>query len=136
MTQLTFTQTANLSITALCLYATPKILTYLCTDPDPATEARTGQWRSKLATVQNQFKEFVGAKAWFIMTDVIADNAWISSLVFSYLTKEVQPAKNLEGLVTTSNAYFTFCAASWVARFLCVKAFPSTRSFVATRHHG
>ena len=120
------------AVIGLALYAAPKALTYLCTAPE-TTANRVDRLREKMALVRDQFKDLVGGKAWFILTDVIADNAWISFVAFSYLTFGLPPIQNVGGAINAGTAYFSFCVVSWLSRFAVVKAFPSSRGYIGTR---
>lgn len=122
----------NGAVVALALYAAPKGLTYLCTAP-PMTASRVDQLRERMAFVRNRVKDVVGEKAWFILTDVVADNAWIAFVAFSYLTFGLPPISNTGGAINAGTAYFSFCVVSWLARFAFVKTFPSSRRYIGTR---
>lgn len=116
------------------LYVTPKILTYLCTRPD-ALDGRVARLREKMAYMQESLKEILGERKWYVMTDIIADNAWISYLFFAYLTHGVNPWRNMDETIKALAALVVFCGNGWLCRFGIVSIFHSLKKYVGTRSH-
>lgn len=110
-------------------YAIPKLLTYLCTRPDDPS-APLSSLRGRMATLQEEVRDVMGEKAWFTATDVVADNAWISAIVISLLTK--RPFSSVERGINTLSALTGFCAVVWLVRYAIIKLCPQLR-IVGTR---
>ena len=127
-------QTAAIST---LLYLVPKALTYLCTRPLPEVEGIFNQMRENLSHLQEQTKDLIGEKSWFILTDVVADNLWLSFLLLKSLTYKQSKGlfENFDRSLQTTAALVSFCATAWLIRLSIVKAFPSTKRFIATRSY-
>lgn len=127
----------KIAVMATILYAIPKGLTYLCTKPEAEAQSILDLFKERMAYLQEETKVCLGNKGWFVLTDVIADNGWIAYVVFRYLTNNQKESlfQNFDKTLDTTAALISFCTASWLIRFGVVKAFPWTRSFIATRSH-
>ncbi len=66
-------------------YGLPKIAGYLCKRPEDLSHTRLEKIREHLASLQEKTELVVGQKMWFVLTEVISDNAWVSLLVLNYL---------------------------------------------------
>jgi hypothetical protein len=116
-----------LALYTMGFYLTPNALSWLCTSV-PGNK-RIDQLRRGMAFLQEEIKGSVGRKTWFVLTDIVADNAWIAFSTLSYLArgkKTIEPSE-------AATAWFSFCAGAWLIRFSVVKYFPNTRRLIATR---
>jgi len=124
------------AISAL-LYAVPKGLTYICTKPDSSSQELTDQFREKMADLKESSEALLGGKTWFVLTDIIADNGWISFLFFKYLTYERKESSfgNLDNCLQTTASLASFCVAAWAIRLGIFKMSPCAGNFFATRSY-
>jgi hypothetical protein len=115
---------AKTVVVASLLYATPKALTYLSTAPDSIV-GHVDRLRVKIHDLKETSRDLVGEKSWFIMTQVFANNAWVASLITSYLLySSGQSVDTHAKRLNIVSAMASFTTVVWLAR----KAFNSIRS--------
>jgi len=120
------------------LYVVPKGLTYICTKPDPSSQELIDQFREKMADLKENSKALLGEKTWLVLTDIVADNTWVSFLFFRYLTHQQKENsfKNLDSSLQTMAAIVSFCLAAWLIRIGINEVFSCTGKFVAKSSYG
>lgn len=101
-------------------YFTNKFLNYWCTPP-----AELSGNPGMFETFQYQgdeislwFENKLGTRAWSIISDVIVDNAWISTLVLGIIleTSPQLPINPLTKALVLVSAGITFCLIAWATR--------------------
>ena len=115
----------------IACYVVPKVLTFLCTKPERPDEEFLGHLRERMYVFQEKARRALGERLWFFATDIAADNAWISAIAVSCLTKN--PFASFNKTIDTLTAFFCFCSAAAVVRFGIAKIFPPLAPIVGTR---
>ncbi|PIS02057.1 MAG: hypothetical protein COT85_07930 [Chlamydiae bacterium CG10_big_fil_rev_8_21_14_0_10_42_34] len=105
----------TVSITGV-LYLTPKILQNLCQESNEQPLSQVGRVRKLFASFSESLQSTLGERKWFVITKVITENAWISFLVLSYLTKGAPLFMTFSRGLDEAGAFFGFCSISWLAR--------------------
>ncbi len=114
------------------LHVVPKGLSYLCTRIENPI-SRLDRLRDLMGRVQEAVRNAIGPKAWFIATDVVADNAWISFFFISYLTKWNWQRALLANPLDVAFAFFAFSGGSMLIRYAIGQVYPPLRPYIATR---
>jgi len=86
-----------------------------------------------MAYFQEKVRKLLGERVWFILTDCITDNAWISYLIWLAVFPRSEPFKTLDLSLTVFKEFFTICGCATIVRILVVKGLPSTKNYIATR---
>lgn len=86
-----------------------------------------------MAEIRKGIKQRIGDKAWFVFTDIIADNAWISFWVLAYLCRDSKLEFSRVQKVDIGSAFFGFCTVSWLVRYGLIHICPQLRAYIATR---
>lgn len=114
-------------------YGLPKLMSYLCARPDPLSQAKLDRLRNRLAFLQEVTREVLGQKTWFVLTEVVADNAWLSLLVLNYLASGVEGSLNAEQISAMVTGFVAFGGLSWMSRYGLTKVYPPLGKFIGTR---
>lgn len=115
------------------LYALPKAATYLCTKPSMPASQRIEQIQGKMIFFQERLRDILGNRQWYILTGIVADNAWISYFALSYLNSGANPAIHLDKTTDKALAFSTFCASGFLIRFGVAYTLPFLKSYVGVR---
>lgn len=102
------------------LYATPKVLSYLCTRPQPSiTPTALDHLRAKMATFQEAARKLLGERHWDVGKEILVDNAWIAFLALSYLAECPRPLHTFsfsEQVEMNARGFVLICALASLAR--------------------
>ncbi len=115
------------------LYLAPKGLTYLCTNPGLEAKERFDRLRQTLSNLQEVTKDILGKKTWFVLTNCIADNLWLSFICFRYLNCIKRPFENFEKSLDSVNALVSLSVFFCMCKIFAVTAFPSTKKYIGLR---
>ena len=115
----------------IACYVVPKVLTFLCTKPERPDEEFLGHLRERMYVFQEKARSILGEHLWLFATDVVADNAWISVIAISCLTKT--PFASVAKIIDTVTAFFCFCSVAAGVRLGIAKLFPPLAPMVGTR---
>ena len=107
------------------LYVTPKAISALCDRPAHSTDRLVDRLREKMAIFRDNLRTLLGDRTWFVLTEVVADNAWISFLVLSYLTHGAPLFINVSRGLDEASALFGLCSVAWLVRLGGSRAFGS-----------
>lgn len=111
-------------------FITPRILTFLCTRPTVTEGGLSAKVRHLFTNMSEGTLGKISPKARFFMTDVLADNAWISVLVLRSLLRDQDRILDSECVV----GFAAFSSLSWGIRFGLAKAFPSLDPYIGPRN--
>lgn len=115
----------------VAVYATQKMFHFLATAPNDSLNERMRQIRDRVFECRQLVKDRVSDRSWFIMTNVMADNAWVAATLLTYLAGG-RAFESVEMGINSITALAGFCSLSCLVRFAAVKTFPSLERFVGT----
>ncbi|MFI5343869.1 MAG: hypothetical protein ACHQUC_06575 [Chlamydiales bacterium] len=124
----------NSLIVGCVIYAGTQALSYLPNESNSQQPSKIDQLRHIISTNVQEAKRSLGEKNWFIITNIILDNAWISAALLVYLSNEVPMFDTLKRTVETGAAFLGLCPMLYTVRFGTVKLFPSL-SCIEPRNH-
>ncbi|MBF8263154.1 MAG: hypothetical protein HW387_819 [Parachlamydiales bacterium] len=119
----------------LVVYVGQKALDFLSKQPNKSSDPRLNRIRQAMLTCRNLVKENVSDKTWFVLTNVLLDNAWIASTILTYLVNKGELSRP-EQKINAVTAFAAFTAAAWLVRFAAAKAFLASRNYLGTRNVG
>ena len=70
--------------TVTTLYVAPRLLDYMCSEPDKESYAKIDKIRSKLCSIKNTCRKNVSYNVWTV-SELISKNVWITALVIAVL---------------------------------------------------
>ena len=114
-------------------YGLPKIAGYLCKRPEDVSHTRLERIRERFAALQEKTELVVGQKMWFVLTEVISDNAWVSLLVLNYLRSTVVGPLEIEQTLAYATGLVAFGGLSWMTRYGLTKACPAVGKYIGTK---
>jgi coenzyme F420-reducing hydrogenase beta subunit len=113
------------------LYVTPKVIYYLSTRSHQRNlESRIDRLREKLAAIREKIVENIGDSGCFFCSDVMADNAWISVLALSILSKGFKTIVTIEDKMNAATGIIAFSCVAWAMRFGLCMAFPPLKRYI------
>jgi hypothetical protein len=126
-------QMTHAILVGIAVYASQKAVDLLVRSPDGSANERVRQVRERVWECRQRIREQISDRAWFIMTDVIADNAWIAAALLTYLAGG-RAFESVEMGINSVAALAGFCSLAWLVRFAAVKMLPSTGRFIGGRN--
>ena len=117
---------------ATCAYLIPKGLTYLCTQIEQPI-SRIDQIRCRCFAIQQTVQRALGPRTWLFLTDLLADNAWISVLVLSAAAKGKILAIILQQPLNAVLLFVYSASAAMMMRHVMARRFPALIPLIGLR---
>lgn len=112
------------------LYAAPKVLSMICTRPLNRDHNLIDRMRERMIIVQENLCSTLGERNWLILTNVIADNAWIGFLAVVYLTRGAPLFLTLDRGLNEAGGFISACVVSWLVRYGITQISPRTTPYI------
>jgi hypothetical protein len=114
-------------------YVTPKIVDYLSTRSSQRNlETRIDRLRERLASIRENIVENIGDLGRFFCSDVMVDNAWISVLALSILSKGFKTIVTIEDKMNAATGIIAFSCVAWAVRLGLCMIFPYLKSYIGS----
>lgn len=86
-----------------------------------------------MAYLQEGIGRSLGNRVWFGITEIVADNGWISLLAVKYLKGERPLVSSFENGVHTASLCVALATCSWIIRYGVSKNVPLLAPYLGTR---
>jgi hypothetical protein len=88
-----------------------------------------------MAILSDQVRFKIGEKQWFLLTDVLADNAWIAFFLVSHAVNWNWQGALAKRPFDAANAFLALCGVTWLVRLGICKSFPTLGRYVGFRNN-